>query len=81
MGLNVSLMNRLGLELPLHDYVRLLEALFYVSQLVLDMPGHVALLSGVLAPLAPLQPEPGGHLLVEQGSVGLEGIVDGEYRR
>ena len=79
MGLDVSLVNRLGLELPIHDYVGLLETNFHVAQLVLDMSGHIALLSRVLSASAPLQPEPGGHLLMEQGGVGLEGIIYGEH--
>ena len=80
MGLDVTLVHRLGFELPLHDYVGLGEPLFYVAQLVLNVARHVALNTGIIPSAEPLHFEHSGQVFVEQGRIGLEGVVEGEDR-
>ena len=79
-GLDVTLVDRLGLELPLDDDVGLGEPLLDVAQLVLNVAGDVALDPGVLAPGEAGHPEVGGHLVVEDGSVVIQSVVQGQHR-
>ena len=81
MGLDVALVNGLGLELPLDDYVRLGKSLLHVAQPVLYVPRYVSLHAGVLAPAEPLHPEHGGQVVVQDGGVLLERVVEGQHRR
>jgi hypothetical protein len=79
MGFNVSLMDRLGIELQLHSDIGSLEPLLDVTQNVLNVSGHVALLARVITPVEPLHFEVGGQIIVEERSTVLKGVVDGQY--
>ena len=78
MWLDVPLMNRLGVELPVDDDVCFLEPLFYVSHGELEAVRHVA---GVLrvgcSPTAGTQRRvgQGQQPLMQDGSAILHGVV------
>ena len=79
VGFDVSLVDRLGLELTLDYHVGLGKALLDVAQLVLDVAGDVALDPGVLAPGEAGHPEMGSHVVVEDGGVVVQGVVQGQH--
>ena len=79
--LNVSLVHRLGGELPFNDDIGLPEPLLQVAALELEVAGDVALRASILAGAGPFDPEPGGHVLMQQGRIGLHGFADVQDRR
>jgi hypothetical protein len=76
MRLNVALMNGLGVELPFHNDLGFFKALHHIAQLVLNVAGDVALIASVVSPAEPLHPEPGRHILVEEGRILFHGILE-----
>ena len=78
MGLDVALVNGPSVVFALKHHVGLAESLFHVAQLVLDVAGDVALLSGVIPSAEALQLEVGGQILVDDGSTGAHGFLEGQ---
>ncbi len=83
MGLNVALVNLLGVVFPLHHGVGFLEALFHIAQREFKVVGDV----GAVAHVARGVPAwtqrhvgQGGQSLVDQRGSFLHGILGGQNR-
>ena len=80
MGLDVALVDGLGLEFPLDDHVGLGEPLFHIAQPVLDVAGDIALYPGVLASAEPFHAEHGGQIVMQDRRVLFDRVVQRQYR-
>ena len=80
MGLDITLVDRLGCELSFNDHVGFLEPLFQVAKFVLDMTGDVAFGAGVVADGETVDLEVGRQVLVEQWRVFFHRFIEGKDR-